>query len=403
MKRNIILSTLSLLAFVMLATAVCMGQSEQQDPLKRVAVYRLPEMDRVDVKRDVTFKTSGTEALKMDLYYPIGHKSGAKRPVVIFLNGVGNRGPLPLKEWGQYTSWPRLVASNGMIAISHDSRQTDPVSDVSDLIAYLRTNAASLDVDDTRICIWSCSANVRIGLPLVLQQQRGYIRAAVFYYGTMDANPSRSDVPMLVVRAGYDVPGINNSIDEFATKALASDVPLTLVNYVGAQHGFDLVDDNEQSREVIRQTIDFMKFHLSKTSYEASKRAPTPTSFSNIIAKQGIQRAVQVYNEARPTAPGDVLFRENTINALGYELLQDGKTKDAIELFKLNVSAYPESANVYDSLSEAYEADGNKELAIQNAERALKLLDGNQNIPDQLRTAIKDGSSNRIKKLKGEN
>jgi hypothetical protein len=57
---------------------------------------------------------------------------------------------------------------------------------------------------------------------------------------------------------------------------------------------------------------------------------------------------------------------------------------------------------VYDSLSEAYEADGNKELAIQNAEKALQLLaKENSGVPEQLKDAIREGSGNRIKKLKG--
>lgn len=376
--------------------------AQQSEILRRPTVYRLPDMERAIVKSDVTFKTSGSEALKMDLYYPAAHKSGSKRPAVIFLNGVGNPAApaSKLKEWGQYTSWPRLVAASGMIAISHDSRQSDSASDATDLIAYVRSNASSLDVDESRIGIWSCSANVRVALPLVMQQDRGYIRAAVFYYGVMAGEPARLDLPILVVRAGHDVPGINKAIDAFAAKALAADAQLTLVNYVDAQHGFDLLDDNDQSREVIKQTLDFMKFHLSKASYEAARRTPTPSQFIDTFTRQGTQRALQVYAEARKAAPDDVLFKENTINAMGYELLQGGKIKDAIELFKLNVGSYPESANVYDSLSEAYEADGNKELAIQNAEKALQLLGDNSTVPDQLKAAIREGSGNRIKKLK---
>jgi tetratricopeptide (TPR) repeat protein len=45
----------------------------------------------------------------------------------------------------------------------------------------------------------------------------------------------------------------------------------------------------------------------------------------------------------------------------------------AIEVFKLNAEAYPESANVYDSLAEAYAAAGNKEAAIENYRKALKI------------------------------
>ena len=45
----------------------------------------------------------------------------------------------------------------------------------------------------------------------------------------------------------------------------------------------------------------------------------------------------------------------------------------AIEIFKLNIRAYPESANPYDSLGEAYMESGEKELAIENYEKALAM------------------------------
>ena len=61
------------------------------------------------------------------------------------------------------------------------------------------------------------------------------------------------------------------------------------------------------------------------------------------------------------------------MNRLGYELLRDGKTDDAIEIFKLNVEAYPRSANTYDSLAEAYVKKGNKEEAIKYYSKALEV------------------------------
>jgi len=51
-----------------------------------------------------------------------------------------------------------------------------------------------------------------------------------------------------------------------------------------------------------------------------------------------------------------------------------GDTKGAVEIMKLNTLAYPDSPNSYDSLSDAYLADGQKDLALQNAKRALELL-----------------------------
>ncbi len=49
------------------------------------------------------------------------------------------------------------------------------------------------------------------------------------------------------------------------------------------------------------------------------------------------------------------------MSRLGYDLTQ--RVKDAIEVFKLNTKDYPQSANVGDSLGEAYLDDGKKELA----------------------------------------
>jgi hypothetical protein len=46
--------------------------------------------------------------------------------------------------------------------------------------------------------------------------------------------------------------------------------------------------------------------------------------------------------------------------------LQEEQIKRAIEIFRLNVSLYPQSANTYDSLAEGYEANGDRSLDIKN-------------------------------------
>lgn len=67
------------------------------------------------------------------------------------------------------------------------------------------------------------------------------------------------------------------------------------------------------------------------------------------------------------------------MNNVGYQLLQSGKVKEAIEAFKINVAAFPESGNVYDSLGEAYLADGNKKLAIENYKKSVEIDPTNTN------------------------
>lgn len=68
---------------------------------------------------------------------------------------------------------------------------------------------------------------------------------------------------------------------------------------------------------------------------------------------------------------------EPFINQLGYQLLFEGKPEDAIAAFKANVERYPQSANVYDSLAEAYERGGRLDLAEPLYEKARVL--GEQN------------------------
>lgn len=63
---------------------------------------------------------------------------------------------------------------------------------------------------------------------------------------------------------------------------------------------------------------------------------------------------------------------EQPINQLGYRFLQSGEIEKAIGIFKFNVEIHPESANVYDSLGEAYETSGKISLALRNYEKAVK-------------------------------
>ncbi|HEY7911454.1 MAG TPA: tetratricopeptide repeat protein, partial [Blastocatellia bacterium] len=78
-------------------------------------------------------------------------------------------------------------------------------------------------------------------------------------------------------------------------------------------------------------------------------------------------------------------FSEPELNGLGYRLLAMKKVKEAIEVFKLNVEAYPQSSNVYDSLAEAYMTNGDKELAIKNYKRSLELNPQNTNAAETLK------------------
>jgi len=83
--------------------------------------------------------------------------------------------------------------------------------------------------------------------------------------------------------------------------------------------------------------------------------------------------------------PGsDIYFDEMFINRIGYNWMNMGHISEAIEVFKLNVEAFPQSFNVYDGLGEAYFKNGDTKNAIINYKKSLELNPGNNNAEKML-------------------
>ena len=89
--------------------------------------------------------------------------------------------------------------------------------------------------------------------------------------------------------------------------------------------------------------------------------------------------AIESYRKIKREKPNNVVIQEARFNELGYSLLREKKVAQAIAVFKVNVELYPQSSNVYDSLGEAYMANGEKELARANYKKSLELNPGNKN------------------------
>ena len=100
-------------------------------------------------------------------------------------------------------------------------------------------------------------------------------------------------------------------------------------------------------------------------------------NLSNDINTKGLTTALLHYKENQKS---DVYaIKEDEMNSLGYEFLQSGKIKEAIEIFKLNVEAFPNSGNCYDSLGEAYLANGDKKMALLHYKKSVALDPSNEN------------------------
>ena len=103
------------------------------------------------------------------------------------------------------------------------------------------------------------------------------------------------------------------------------------------------------------------------------------------LDESGIEEAKKKYDELKKDDSQKYFFGETEFNRMGYRLMGQGKTKEAIEIFKLNAEAYPDSWNVYDSLAEAYMNDGQTDLAIMHYKKSLELNPENRNAEERLR------------------
>src|SRR4029453_7086801 len=103
------------------------------------------------------------------------------------------------------------------------------------------------------------------------------------------------------------------------------------------------------------------------------------------IREKGIDAGITQYRELKAKQAATYDFAENELNDLGYRLLRSGKAKEAVEIFKLNVEAYPQGFNTYDSLAEGYATANERELAIQNYKKSLELNPNNTSATNALK------------------
>jgi len=115
--------------------------------------------------------------------------------------------------------------------------------------------------------------------------------------------------------------------------------------------------------------------------YDRPQRSIARTLLQTIM-EQDVATAVEQYHALKKEHPDAYDFNEEELNFLGYDLLEAGHNVEALEIFKLNAQAYPESWNVHDSLGEAYLVNGDRDRAVECYQRSLQLN------PDQQETDL---------------
>jgi dienelactone hydrolase len=175
-----------------------------------------------------------------------------------------------------------------------------------------------------------------------------------------------------------------------------------LVRYPNGGHGAEIFTVHPDFVGVIK---DWYVTTLLKTPGRAAvaKEKPAIPKEARVLSMLdepgGVAKVSAMLAEARKKNPKATLFPEGAVNLMGYEHLQAKDSKSAVEILKLNAEAYPNSANVYDSLSDAYLADGQKELALVNVKKALEMLKTDTTTPQQTKDGIKQSCEQKLKQL----
>ncbi len=265
-------------------------------------VYSVAGMVKVHVRRDIVYKTvetpKGKADLKLDLYVPAGAKKGQTFPGVILVSGGGIEGERDWRDAGVYKSYGRLLAASGFVGINFNKRYArgpegtlNGIEDLKDLVGYLRQHGDDLSVDGSHLAFWGFSAGGFLLSP-VLSEAAPYSRAVLCFYCVSDidddtwsgvegvTNESRAKAravassaeqihrgghslpPIFVGRAGWDSPGLNRGIDKLVTEALGKNAMIEVMNHPTGRHGFDIIDSNERSREIIQRAPEFLKTNL---------------------------------------------------------------------------------------------------------------------------------------------
>jgi tetratricopeptide (TPR) repeat protein len=182
-------------------------------------------------------------------------------------------------------------------------------------------------------------------------------------------------------------------------------------------HGTDLFQVHPELPGII---VDWFVTTLIKTPGHAPANALASAVILNELwTSEGVARAKQQLMEARRKDPQAQLFPEINVDIIGEDHVREGESerkaghvRDAqvqidkgIEIFKLTLLAYPDSADAHYNLADAYLKNGQKDLARQYAEKALAMIDSHKaplsswSDTEQRRAEIRSGVLDTLKEL----
>jgi predicted alpha/beta superfamily hydrolase len=133
------------------------------------------------------------------------------------------------------------------------------------------------------------------------------------------------------------------------------------------KYGYKYYQDDSHGSVPLIATYDAIRFIFQFNQLKLS--IPDQINFDKAV----FAKIEKHYDNVSKHLGYKVSAPENMVNAYAYQSLGKKDMDLASYLFKLNVANYPQSPNVYDSLGDFYEANGDKKNAIASYEKVLTL------------------------------
>jgi len=264
---------------------------------------------------------------------------------------------------------------------------------------YLATQPG---VDKDRIAVGGGSCGVDNAIKLA--ERHPDVRAMVLLAGSTDAKGNdfvftHAGIPLFAAAASDDPynPDFPQIMEWYAQ--LSGNPRSKSVKFKDGGHGTEIFGPHP---ELVSQIADFyVDVLVTKPSGPVLDPRKTPArEFWELASHPGDgAKAAELFHKLRKKNSNLFLFAEIPLNLLGYARIQSGDNQDAVELFKLNVEAYPASANAQDSLSDGYLALGQKDLALAAEEKCLALLPADKS-PADFKAQLKAAADKKIAELK---
>jgi len=128
---------------------------------------------------------------------------------------------------------------------------------------------------------------------------------------------------------------------------------------------------------------------------------PNVKRIRELIVSSGWPAAEQALAQAKEKAPDAAIFTEAALNGLGYQLIGAKHPAEAVKVMQRVTRDYPSSLNALDSLADAYDAAGDKQLAVETSKTLIARAE-KETPQTPLIAALKKSAEDRIARLEKE-